>query len=620
MVWVRVIFLAAFFVYIWIGLYSLYKSRFSLFNRFFFVINVLMGISSILYLILCHQMISLEFLHFIAKLTRIVTELYVMFCVVLVLIFTERKIKLGYAIFILSIKPFIVFVYLFVFNASEIVFLQYGYEMEFINTNAGHLFNFINYFFGILSLILFIEYFFRNINIIKRRQTLTIIFGVMLTIIYSLTAMIFVKGTRLGFLFAASLQFIPLTVGLYIAAGYYRLLGVSLSIAAKEIIHNIAESFVLLDYDFSIKTVNESFTNLTNYTDDKLKEMRIESLFVDQDFAMRIYSEDIHNESVQIISKSGKLIPILFSSTILRDKFDILGVICVLRDMSDIYEYQENLKSLNRRLEKQNELLEAEVDKRSQELQSMMSQLSEAEEKAALSGLISGITHEINTPLGLSLTTSSFLKEKMEKFFADMDNKSDEELKASLLKFNNSINIIDINLKRAVDMVESFKKISIDQSNRKIKEFDLISYINDILFSLKPIFKPGGHSVMLEAPKELFIKSYPGAFAQVLTNLINNSVIHGFSDNEIGSIKIKIKTDFEKLYLEYSDNGIGMSKDVLDNIYKIYYTTNEANGGSGLGMNIVYNIVKSTLKGTIDCESSIGDGVKFTIIVPLVLS
>jgi signal transduction histidine kinase len=172
------------------------------------------------------------------------------------------------------------------------------------------------------------------------------------------------------------------------------------------------------------------------------------------------------------------------------------------------------------------------------------------------------------------------------------------------------------NLERAAELVQSFKKVAADQSSEEKRVFDLRSYLEQILVSLRPQFKRTPHTVHVDCPEGLTLDSYPGAIMQIMTNLVMNSLVHGFSDGLPGEIFIKVESVGDDVALSYRDTGVGMDKEQRERIYDPFYTTRRGSGGTGLGMNIVYNLVTQTLKGSILLETAPGQGAVFLLTLP----
>lgn len=250
------------------------------------------------------------------------------------------------------------------------------------------------------------------------------------------------------------------------------------------------------------------------------------------------------------------------------------------------------------------------------------SQLVETEKMAALGRLVSGVAHEINTPIGVSVTASSSLSFDIKKIKEQLE--SGQLKKSSLEVFIEHIeegaSIIERNLYRASSLIRNFKQVAVDQSVEDIRKLNLREYLEEILSSLRPKWKHSKVNVVTDFPDDIEITTYPGALAQILTNLISNSLMHGFDDGKSsGDITIKINEDTDNVTLDYMDTGKGMSQETLQQIFDPFFTTKRGSGGSGLGMHIVYNLVTQKMKGTINCTSQPDDGCHIKIQLPKVV-
>jgi signal transduction histidine kinase len=159
--------------------------------------------------------------------------------------------------------------------------------------------------------------------------------------------------------------------------------------------------------------------------------------------------------------------------------------------------------------------------------------------------------------------------------------------------------------------------VAADQVSENKRLFNVKSYIDEVLLSLRPTLKKTSHKVVVECATDLMVESYPGAFSQILTNFIINSLVHGFAAEQAGEIGIAVKKSGGTLEVIYHDNGRGMPPDVRDRIFEPFFTTARSQGSTGLGLHIVFNIVTRTLQGTIECESSVGQGTSFILTMPV---
>ncbi|MCX7923069.1 MAG: sensor histidine kinase [Clostridia bacterium] len=272
------------------------------------------------------------------------------------------------------------------------------------------------------------------------------------------------------------------------------------------------------------------------------------------------------------------------------------------------------------------QLMEKTIKHRTEQLQDALEtirktqdQLIQSEKMASLGILVSGVAHEINTPIGVSVTAASHLDSKTKEFIELVKGKS---IKASdiskvTLTMTETTEVLLINLRRASDLIKSFKQIAVDQSYEDKRYFNVKQYISEVILSLKPTLKKTRLEININCSENMNVKTYAGSFAQVITNLIMNSYIHGFDQTDEGVVNITLFSNNNFLEFEYTDNGKGIDKDVLKKIYDPFFTTRRGQGGTGLGMYIVYNIVSQKLGGSISCESEMGKGTKFLVKFPV---
>ena len=282
-------------------------------------------------------------------------------------------------------------------------------------------------------------------------------------------------------------------------------------------------------------------------------------------------------------------------------------------------ELEEMVESRTIELKKTNESLTETLD----ELHRTQTQLIENEKMAALGGLVSGVAHEINTPIGVCVTASSTLQDTSKALKKMLDSGTIK--KSSLVDFvdktETGSKLLLTNLVRASDLINNFKQVAVDQSVDETRHFELNHYIHEVLTSLQPKWKATKVIVDFDAGNKIEVTTYPGAIAQVLTNLIINSLIHGFDEGQKpGKIVISTEQFDHKVNLRYRDNGNGMPEEVLGKIFNPFFTTRRGSGGTGLGMHIVYNLVTQKLRGTINCQSQLNSGCEVLIQLPLDIS
>jgi signal transduction histidine kinase len=270
------------------------------------------------------------------------------------------------------------------------------------------------------------------------------------------------------------------------------------------------------------------------------------------------------------------------------------------------------------RLQRQNLEYQQSLEESLEKLHRTQKEMIQSAKMAALGDLVAGVAHEVNTPIGVSVTAASFLSERTRQL-RDLYGKGEmkrSDLEKYLALAEESSGSVLSNLERAAELVQSFKKVAADQSSEEKRVFEMKNYLEQILLSLRPQFKRTPHQVRMDCPDGLILDSYPGAIMQIITNLIMNSLIHGFADGRPGEISIKVEPAGENVMLTYRDTGVGMDREQKERIYDPFYTTTRGSGGTGLGMNIVYNLVTQTLKGSIMLETSPGQGAVFMLTLP----
>lgn len=295
---------------------------------------------------------------------------------------------------------------------------------------------------------------------------------------------------------------------------------------------------------------------------------------------------------------------------------DLLPVqyMAIRSDITVIKESEQRIREEQERTVSANEELQRSMD----ELQATQQQLVESEKMASLGGLVAGVAHEVNTPLGISVTAASFLKDQTDQLH---DNYQAQKMKRSDLEryveqARESSGIVLENLMRASALVKSFKQVAVDQADEAQRSFQVVEYLHDILRSLQPKLKRLPHVVEIEGDEEITMVSVPGSFAQVITNLIMNAVIHGLDDAVAGRIRIVVEREGEEVVIQFEDNGRGAAESVVENIFEPFFTTKRGDGGSGLGMHLVYNLVVQQMGGEISCSSTEGEGMAFTLRLP----
>lgn len=265
-------------------------------------------------------------------------------------------------------------------------------------------------------------------------------------------------------------------------------------------------------------------------------------------------------------------------------------------------------------LSRRNEELTQTLNK----LRAAQDELVRHEKLASLGGLVAGIAHEINTPLGICVTATSHVQDALRGWrkSAAAGTLDPQKLAAMFEELEIALRILDNNTRRGAELVRSFKQIAVDQSSGQLRAFDLAEYLDEIVLSLKPQLKQAPCSVRVECPGGICMESYPGALSQVITNLIMNALLHAFDGRPDGRVLIASELDGDMVVLSVSDDGIGMDAADLKRFFDPFFTTRRGSGGTGLGAHIVFTQVTSVLGGSIRVRSEPGAGLQVQMRLP----
>lgn len=258
-----------------------------------------------------------------------------------------------------------------------------------------------------------------------------------------------------------------------------------------------------------------------------------------------------------------------------------------------------------------------------QHLRAAQKQLIESEKMSALGGLVAGVAHEVNTPLGVSITAASVFEKEINEVKAAME--ANQLTKSKLESFIDNVSeaddILIKNLNRAARLIKNFKKISVDQSSEDMREFELNAYLQEVISTFKSELKHRNIAVELQLSQhEIPMLSFPGGIAQIIINLLQNALFHAFKAHETGTITIKTSLQNDYAQIVFSDDGAGVDKSVEAKMFEPFVTTKRNKGGTGLGLNITYNLVTQHLGGTIRLDHDYTEGARFILTVPRFLS
>jgi len=253
------------------------------------------------------------------------------------------------------------------------------------------------------------------------------------------------------------------------------------------------------------------------------------------------------------------------------------------------------------------------------EIRRAQEELARAERLSSLGVMIAGLAHEINTPIGIGMTAATHLLGNVQAIRdkAEARTMTRTDWSNFMADAETSADILSKNLRRAGDLVRSFRRLSADQVADVRDRLDIGDHIREVLSSLEPELRRHPQPVSVDCPPGLVIETYPGAISQIVVNLVMNSLIHAFPDKRPGSMRFAAARDEAGLVLRYEDDGVGVDDEVARRLFEPFFTTKRAQGGTGLGLSVVHALVTQRLKGTIEARKRTGGGLEFEIHLPV---
>lgn len=254
-----------------------------------------------------------------------------------------------------------------------------------------------------------------------------------------------------------------------------------------------------------------------------------------------------------------------------------------------------------------------------EQLQRTQHHLVQSEKLAALGALVAGVAHELNTPIGNGLTVATSLCDSCDDMKRQMaQGLTRTELEMFVRDMDEGAQLVSRNLEKASELVSSFKQVAMDRTSTQRRKFSLAALLAETRLTLSPAFKRTPFLVEIEAADECWMDSYPGPLGQVITNLLNNTLVHAFEGRSRGCVRMSAQKKLDTVEITVADDGVGIPQDNISRIFDPFFTTKLGAGGNGLGMHIVHNIVTRILGGDIHLHSEVGRGTTFTLILPLV--
>lgn len=377
---------------------------------------------------------------------------------------------------------------------------------------------------------------------------------------------------------------------------------------------------VLLDIqDLQVLEANQKFLSLFSLSTEQVHEHSLLELDlwtvkgeIGQHIDLLQHEKQIENQEMQLKDQFGRIFVCHVSSRVIVVNQRSLMVLAIV-DITHLRQIESEIRELNNELEEKVharthslELANQNLEQAMSRLKSMQEEILRTEKMAALGYLVAGISHELNTPIGNSLMVASTVYDHANELL-DMINQGrlkKSSLSETLLQTAKAADILLRNLQRAAHLIQSFKQVAVDQSSDQYREFDLKHTIEEIMLTLEPMFRRTPFGVDLTLSENIQMQSYPGALAQIITNCINNALTHAFEGRNEGVIYIRSHLSLDDdVVIEISDNGRGISEEDLPRVFDPFFTTKLGHGGSGLGLNIVYNLSNDVLGGRVEIRS-----------------
>lgn len=380
--------------------------------------------------------------------------------------------------------------------------------------------------------------------------------------------------------------------------------------------------------------INDSLARQAGYSLSEILGKTPQELQLWEDISLRSAYLELLNEQgfvdqfeMRFRYKDGSVATCLLSSRLLESDGDRMVIFTPI-DISRMRAMENDMRQLNAELEERVRQRTYSLEKTNEELgnaldslTTMQDELIRSEKMAALGSLVAGIAHELNTPIGNSVTVASTMQDHAASMESELSTSQPRrsiltQLTQETIK---GANILVRSLDRAAQLILSFKQVAVDQSGNQRRRFDLSITLSEILTTLEPMYSRSKHQLHMDLAPEVTMESYPGALAQILTNSVTNSLTHAFEHCEHGNMYLKTRlAGANQVEIIFSDDGAGISAEHLARVFDPFFTTKLGKGGSGLGMHIVYNLVTDVLGGKIELQSEPGQGTSLNLLLPLI--
>ncbi|MBL0148507.1 MAG: PAS domain S-box protein [Ideonella sp.] len=393
-----------------------------------------------------------------------------------------------------------------------------------------------------------------------------------------------------------------------------------------EALQNSLNAIAMSDMQGRLTYVNDAFLQLWGLAHaDEALGRPAEAFWQDPSQAHKIIerlatgSSNVRDELVGLRRDGSTVDVALWASLAAGPNGEPLGLISSFLDITERKRAEAELQQLNA-------TLEARVQARTSELESALTGLRQAqgelvrtETMASLGSLVAGVAHELNTPIGNAVMVASTLSGRQREFEASMATGLRRSALEGFLNTTREVSdVLERNLQRAAELIGSFKQLAVDQSSYQRREFEVSEVVQEIALALSPTLRRSRVQLIDDTPVGLRMDSYPGPLGQVFVNLVNNAVVHAFEGRPPGTVRIAAeRVASDRVRLVIGDNGNGIGREHLKQIFDPFFTTKLGQGGSGMGLHIVYTLVTGLLGGRIDVASQPGQGTEFHIELPL---
>lgn len=393
------------------------------------------------------------------------------------------------------------------------------------------------------------------------------------------------------------------------------------------LLNNIGDVVYRYGVDGTFVYLSPSIERLTGYSAREWRE-NFESYLSDAKEAdqaaairQRILSgqeEEPHYE-LSVRHKSGQIIYVEVNERPFVEGGVVIGIVGVMRDITARRQAEAEFGKANRELQESVQAKTRQLQEAVAYQEAAREQLLQSEKLATLGELVAGLSHEVGTPLGIGVTALSYLQDKVKSIRSDYSsgNFTRSSFESGMDAINEAAGSALLNIRRASDLMKSFKEIAADRATEAFRFFNVRNYFEEISLSLRPVLKNTKFDLEIIGPDDLEIESLPSAFSQMLTNFVMNSLLHGFEGRESGKMAVEYGLEGNTFFMIYTDNGKGMTEEQMKHVFTPFFTSKKGKGGTGLGMYVVQELVEVRLGGTIAVASVEERGVEFRIEIPL---